>query len=144
MTTFTKRTLCFLGFMLPYFAVVFYFALAGPGSVSRAPAWLLRVMLIYFLGGIALFGVGGRLFKARKQEGAEEETVPSAVVARSIRSVRRLLVLYLILFPVGLAEVFIQRELPIRIAILALIVPVLIMVALWRWLRRMQQTQAQQ
>jgi hypothetical protein len=139
-----KRILCFLGFMLPYFGFVFYLALTGPGSVSRMPAWLRWGMLIYFIGGIALFGVGGRLFKARKQEAPKEEPAQASRIARSVRSVRRLLVLYLILFPVALAEVFLQRELPIGIAILALTIPVLIMVVLWRWLRRVQQTQGQQ
>jgi hypothetical protein len=129
------------GFMLPYFGVVFYLALKGPDSVSRMPGcrW---GMLIYFVVGIILFGVGGRFFKAGEQKPENKEPLASRI-DKSVRSVRKLLVLYLIFFPVGLAEVFLQKELPVGLAILALSVPVLIMIFLWRSLRRLQRIQAQ-
>ena len=139
-----KRILYFLAFMLPYFGVVFYLALTGPDSVGRMPRWLRWAMLIYFIGGIALCGFGGLLFKAKKQEGVKEMPVEDSRITKSVRNVKRLLVLYLILFPLGLAEAFPQRELPIGLAPLALTLPVLIMIALWRWLHRLQQIEAQQ
>jgi hypothetical protein len=39
---------------------------------------------------------------------------------------------------------FLQKELPVRFAVLGLIVPVLVMIAPWRWLGRLREIQSRQ
>jgi hypothetical protein len=135
MTVPQKRMLFILGLMLPYFGFVFYFALT-PGSIGRAPGWVRWAMLFYFLGGIAASSFAGRLFKPKEAPKPAEE---AAQVTQAARRVKKLLILYLVFFPFAMLEVFLQKELPVRFAVLGLIVPILVMIALWRWLRRPQE-----
>jgi hypothetical protein len=54
--------------------------------------------------------------------------------ATGLRNVKRLMVLYIALLPLGLAEALLQKQMPLKFALLALIVPVLVMGGLWRTL----------
>ncbi len=62
----------------------------------------------------------------------------------AIRNVKKLLVTYLVLFPFTLIALFLQKDLPLRFAVPALIVPILVIVALWIWLRRTRASPPQQ
>jgi len=72
---------------------------------------------------------------------------PAKEAARSShagRRVKKLLILYLVFFPFAVLEVFLQKELPVRFALLGLMVPLLVMIALWRWLRRLREIPSRQ
>ncbi len=51
------------------------------------------------------------------------------------KAVKMLLILYIIFLPVGVLQAFLQNQLPVKIALLGLIVPVLVMIGLIRILR---------
>jgi hypothetical protein len=123
--------------VIPYLALVFYLAVPGRWNLNALPLLARLGLLIYFLLSIAVLAIGIRRLK-NKQAGVSRPAGMSTESSRAIYRVKRLLVLYLIGVPIGLVVVFVQRIVPIKFALLGVVVSLLVMGATWRSLSQIK------
>jgi len=117
--------------LVPYFSLVFYLALPGPPTVDALPTLARWGLLAYFMASIVVLAIGVRNFK-RQRANVTSGVEAGAHDSRVSYRLKRLVAMYLVSFPVGVIAVFAQKVIPIRFAILGLIVSLLVMGATWR------------
>jgi hypothetical protein len=126
-----KLGILFACVLVPYFSLVFYLALPGPPALGTRPPSARWGLLAYFLASIAALAIGVRNFK-RQRANLTPRVKAGAQDPRVTYRLKRLVLMYLISFPVGLIAVFAQKVIPVKFALLGLLVSLLIMGATWR------------
>jgi hypothetical protein len=117
--------------VLPYFSLVVYLALPEPPNLGTLPALARWGLLAYLLASVAVLAIGVRKFK-RSRINVTPSAEASAQGSPAIYPLKRLLIMYMISFPIGVIAVFAQKVVPVKFALLGLIVSLLIMGATWR------------
>jgi Na+/H+ antiporter NhaD/arsenite permease-like protein len=133
-----KLILIFIGLVFPYLGLVIYLSANNPDWAKTAPSWVLWGIVSYFFLAMAVLSFSIRFFRKRATEKTQAFAEKPAPDGQPSRAIKRLFIIYVVLFPFNLIAVFLQKELPTKFAILALIVPGLVIVALWRSVRRNQ------
>src|SRR5262249_8521166 len=133
-----KLALFVVAVLVPYVGFVLCLAFR-PAYIDALPIWIRWGLGCYFVAsfiGLTLAIVRFRKSTGSLTQGARSGSERDTQASLRLRNVRRLLILYTILFPFGVAGVFLQRQVPIRFAVLALVVPIVIVGGLWRILSR--------
>jgi hypothetical protein len=132
----TKLGVIFASVFTPYFAFVLWLAL-HPQKINTLP-WIRLAMPVCFLASILVLSMAIR----RTQKARTSNTIPPNAAntqnQRRVRSLRRLLTIYLVGVPLCVVAAFSQKDVPAKFALLGLIVPLLIIGILWRSLSRLK------
>ena len=122
--------------LIPYFVFIFYLGLGGVENFDSLPDWFRWGLATYLSAGFLALSVAIIRFRGMGSFGQESVSNKAAQVQASTGSsnVKRLLILYLVFFPIGVTEALLQRQIPVKLALLALVVPILVIGGLWRTL----------
>jgi Na+/H+ antiporter NhaD/arsenite permease-like protein len=135
-----KLGLLFITVLVPYFALIFYVAAMG---INNMPTWSRWAFPVYFVVSIFALTVVISKLKKKPQQSVTLDAEPNQRDRKESlihRPVKRLLRTYLIFFPLAVMGVFVQKEIPVKFALLALTVPALLIAILWRSLGRTKVT----
>jgi hypothetical protein len=128
-----KLAVLFITIVVPYIALVFYVGVVG---LKNLPDWTRWALPAYFAASIVGLSVGISKFRTKSLGDVAPQTQANPQNSRNMRPVKRLLIMYLVFFPLAVAGALLQKEIPIKFALLALAVPVLVMGSLWNSIRR--------
>ena len=124
-----KLALIVLAVLVPYFLFILSMPVMGPKYLDSLPTWFRWGVAAYFVASFLV--LSWAIIRFRAIGSIEKMSRPAAAAqsqdATGLRNVKRLLVLYIALLPLGLAEALLQTQMPVKFALLALIVPVLVM-----------------
>jgi Na+/H+ antiporter NhaD/arsenite permease-like protein len=119
--------------LVPYFALVLYLAFFEQG---RFPGWARWVLPCCFAIVMIVLSFGFSISRKKSSRIDPQQMMQSLLPPRIERPAKRLLILYLVFFPLVVIGIFLERDLPIKDGLVALIAPILIMFGLWALIKR--------
>jgi len=126
-----KLGVVFASVIISYFAVVFWLAYRGAQYVDSLPVFVRLAMLAYFVLSIVVLSLAVKRFR-RPREASPTGKLMVSKEKRGKRSLKSLLFIYLVAVPLCVVFAISQKEVPVKIALAGLIVPVLMIGVLWK------------